>query len=161
MPSKSRQTERERERERERVCVCVLSLRWPARAFQADGPAWLNARPPYVDSLTRGTYSWHVQLIADAMVTDDACLSFLYSLLWVLALDRSPIVTREGSKRVFSAKKVSFEVSVSLNSLMKNDVYVKTLRRKFLERERVSRRFKPNLRNFQMAILRVRNYKLD
>jgi len=29
--------------------VCMSSLRWWGRAFQADGPAWLNARPACVD----------------------------------------------------------------------------------------------------------------
>jgi len=36
----------------------ALFLRQTERVFQADGPAWQNARPLYVDSLTRGTSSW-------------------------------------------------------------------------------------------------------
>jgi len=35
--------------------VLFLLSNMSGRAFQAEGPASQNARPPYVDNLTRGT----------------------------------------------------------------------------------------------------------
>jgi len=46
--------------ERERL----LSLRWAGIEFQFDGPAYANARPRYVASLTEGSPGDHAQLIA-------------------------------------------------------------------------------------------------